>query len=80
MLSEPESCCFLLYSHLTSAQLYLIDETAPDSEPGTLVARYHPMPCFSRKRKAYLEIFDAGEHIVDSIVLTFLYVEKIRRR
>jgi hypothetical protein len=47
----------------------------------TPVALFHPK-CFGiigKKRPAYLEIFPAGEDIMDTILPTFLYVEKMRK-
>jgi len=32
----------------------------------------------SKKSPAYLEIFPEGEHMVDEIFSTFIYIEKIR--
>ncbi|OAX33360.1 hypothetical protein K503DRAFT_859831 [Rhizopogon vinicolor AM-OR11-026] len=45
------------------------------------VARHHPMNVGLRKagHEAYLEIFPLAEHMVDLVVLTFIYVEKLRR-
>ncbi|KAG2146829.1 hypothetical protein DEU56DRAFT_157553 [Suillus clintonianus] len=48
---------------------------------GTEVARHHPLK-FSFKKtghEAYLEVFPPVEHMVDLVVLTFIYVEKLRR-
>jgi hypothetical protein len=48
---------------------------------GTEVARHHPMNFGFRKagHEAYLEVFSPVEHMVDLVVLTFIYVEKLRR-
>jgi len=47
------------------------------------IARFHPrrvgFPGLWKGRDACLEILPAGEHIVDAIVMTFIYVEKRRR-
>lgn len=45
------------------------------------VARHHPLNLGFKKaeHKAYLEIFEPVEHMVDLVVLTFIYVEKLRR-
>jgi len=45
------------------------------------VARHHPMNMGLKKagHEAYLEIFSPAEHMVDLVVLTFIYVEKLRR-
>lgn len=45
------------------------------------VARHHPMNHGFKKagHEAYLEIFSPVEHMVDLVVLTFIYVEKLRR-
>jgi len=48
---------------------------------GTPVARYHRrrLGIFSKSQKAYVEIFEAGEGIVDEIMVTLVYVEKLRK-
>ncbi|KAG2125300.1 hypothetical protein BD769DRAFT_1358381 [Suillus cothurnatus] len=45
------------------------------------VARHHPLNLGFKKaeHQAYLEIFEPVEHMVDLVVLTFIYVEKLRR-
>jgi hypothetical protein len=45
------------------------------------VARFHrkSLGIFRKARKASLEIFPTGEHIVDAIMVTFIYVEKLRK-
>ncbi|KAF9023917.1 hypothetical protein BDZ89DRAFT_146397 [Hymenopellis radicata] len=47
----------------------------------TPVAKFHRKHSrlFTKKRKAYLEVFPAGEHIVDAILVTFIYIETARR-
>jgi hypothetical protein len=37
------------------------------------------MGIIGRKHKAYLEIFPEGMHILDDIVVTFLYVDQLHR-
>ncbi|KAI3608170.1 hypothetical protein WG66_006527 [Moniliophthora roreri] len=47
----------------------------------THVAKYHRgnLGITSEKRKGALEIYPAGEHMVDLILATFLFIEKARR-
>jgi hypothetical protein len=47
----------------------------------TPVARYHcnSLGILSPTHAAYLEVFPAGEHIVDLIVVTFIYIERLRQ-
>ncbi len=47
----------------------------------TPIAKFHRKHSglFTKKRKAYLEVFPAGEHIVDAILVTFIYIETARR-
>ncbi|KAI3601663.1 hypothetical protein WG66_009035 [Moniliophthora roreri] len=48
------------------------------------VAKYHRenlgnLGIIEEKRRGVLEIYPAGEHMVDLILVTFVYVEKVRR-
>jgi len=45
------------------------------------VARHHPLNLGFKKaeHQPYLEILEPVEHMVDLVVLTFIYVEKLRR-
>ncbi|KAK7442480.1 hypothetical protein VKT23_016077 [Stygiomarasmius scandens] len=47
----------------------------------TPVAYFHrrKLGIFSKSEPAYLEIYPAGEHMVNEIVTTFVYIEKIRK-
>jgi len=47
----------------------------------TPVARYHrsSLGILSPAHSAYLEIFPIGEHMVDLIVVTFIYIERLRQ-
>ncbi|KIK02644.1 hypothetical protein K443DRAFT_677375 [Laccaria amethystina LaAM-08-1] len=47
----------------------------------TPVARYHrsSLGILSPAHAAYLEVFPIGEHIVDLIVVTFIYIERLRQ-
>ncbi|KAK7040359.1 hypothetical protein VNI00_009829 [Paramarasmius palmivorus] len=47
----------------------------------TPIAKFHQsnMGIITKKRRGVLEIFPLGEHMVDHILITFIYVEKIRR-
>jgi hypothetical protein len=67
MLTKPH------YRHSRANQLRL-------NGTKTVVARYHSgqsIP-FRKPRSAYLEILPAGECIVDTILVTFIYIEKLR--
>ncbi|KAF8652782.1 hypothetical protein AX16_004174 [Volvariella volvacea WC 439] len=59
---------------LTTSQLFLNDDSKP------LVANYYTKFWTLRHKpeNAYLEIMPNGEHMVDVILVTFLYIEKIR--
>ncbi|KAG7086306.1 hypothetical protein E1B28_002270 [Marasmius oreades] len=49
----------------------------------TQVAKFHQrniLGIFGEKKSAVLEIFPAGETMIDAIMLTFVYVETARRR
>ncbi|KAF5379133.1 hypothetical protein D9615_005855 [Tricholomella constricta] len=50
------------------------------NEKQTLVARFNPggNSCFFSARSPFLEILPAGEHIADAIVVSFVYIEKLR--
>ncbi|KAL0947775.1 hypothetical protein HGRIS_013851 [Hohenbuehelia grisea] len=47
----------------------------------TPIARYEPEQpnLVSKTKKATLEIYPEGEHMVDTIVVSFVYMEKIRK-
>ncbi|KAE9405830.1 hypothetical protein BT96DRAFT_988075 [Gymnopus androsaceus JB14] len=45
----------------------------------TPIATFHNQRLFSRQGCAYLEIFPQGQHMVDEIFVTFIYIERIRR-
>jgi hypothetical protein len=72
-------------SHLSSktyrtyhvcGQLYTNDEAQ------THVAKFHQQDIISitpKAKAATLEIYPAGEHMVDLIVVTLVYIEKLRR-
>ncbi|KIJ92577.1 hypothetical protein K443DRAFT_113354 [Laccaria amethystina LaAM-08-1] len=47
----------------------------------TPVARYHrsSLGILSPAHAAYLEVFPIGEHMVDLIVVTFVYIERLRQ-
>jgi len=50
----------------------------PERSP---MARYEPeqLSVLGKTRKATLEIYPEGEHMVDAIVVSFVYIEKIRK-
>ncbi|KAH7909213.1 hypothetical protein BJ138DRAFT_256065 [Hygrophoropsis aurantiaca] len=56
--------------------LYLND----GSEPKTEVARYQrrSLGIVGKKHDPYLDVFSEGEGILDTLILTFIYVEKLR--
>ncbi|EGN95607.1 hypothetical protein SERLA73DRAFT_162418 [Serpula lacrymans var. lacrymans S7.3] len=47
----------------------------------TPIARYHrrSLGILGKRHDPYLEIFPVGEHMVDVIATTFIYLEKLRR-
>ncbi|KAF9009728.1 hypothetical protein BDQ17DRAFT_1235777 [Cyathus striatus] len=58
----------------TAEVLFLNDDSK------TPVAHFHHKHygIFRKKRPASLEIFPAGEHMMDLILVTFIYIEKLR--
>jgi len=47
-----------------------------------IIAQYKPHTTgylFSGKEKSYLEIQPEGEHMLDYIMVTFVYIEKLRK-
>lgn len=48
-------------------------------EKKTVIAEFHRAHHITKKRKARLEIQPAGMHMLDYIVLTFVFVENKRR-
>jgi hypothetical protein len=59
----------------TVCKLFLNDAST------TPVATFHTKNwgIFSEKRPAFLEIFPPGEHMVELILITFIYMEKLRK-
>ncbi|KAL0569944.1 hypothetical protein V5O48_012019 [Marasmius crinis-equi] len=51
-----------------------------NDESQTVVAKYNPGSVFTKKRPGVLEIFPSARHMMDIIVMTFVYVETARRR
>jgi hypothetical protein len=52
-----------------------------DDEARTPIARTHRR-CYGilgKRRKATLEVYPAGLHMLDLIIVTFVYVEHVRR-
>ncbi|KAH7922929.1 hypothetical protein BV22DRAFT_619039 [Leucogyrophana mollusca] len=70
----PDGCSYKWKLDFKVVVLYLND----DSE--TEVARYHrrSLGILGPKHDPYLEVFSQGEHILDLLILTFIYVEKLR--
>ncbi|KAF9265950.1 hypothetical protein L218DRAFT_986112 [Marasmius fiardii PR-910] len=62
---------------------YWYSELTLNNEEKTPVAKFHRKyitKCFIGKgTPAYLEILPAGEHMVDEIFTTFIYIEKLRK-
>ncbi|ESK83750.1 hypothetical protein Moror_2091 [Moniliophthora roreri MCA 2997] len=60
---------------LVRSELFLKDSAK------TPVAKFHRKSSrvVGKSRPAYLEIFPAGEHMVDEIFVTFIYIEKLRK-
>lgn len=46
----------------------------------TVIAEFHPAHYILKKQKARLEIHPAGMHMMDHIVLTFVFAEDKRRQ
>ena len=46
----------------------------------TVIAKFHRARCCWKKRKARLEVQPEGMAMLDDIVLTFVYVERQRRK
>ncbi|KAI9567866.1 hypothetical protein HD554DRAFT_2104178 [Boletus coccyginus] len=51
-----------------------------DDASQTEIARYHraTLGIIGKRRSAYLEIAPQAEHMLDLVILTFIYVEKLR--
>jgi len=78
-LRVRSSVCFFLRSLIQLTGVFCLQlETADESK--TLIARSHRsnLGIIGKQRNASLEISPAGQHIVDDIVVTFLWMEKIR--
>ncbi|KAJ3991801.1 hypothetical protein F5050DRAFT_1580780 [Lentinula boryana] len=45
----------------------------------TLIATFHQERLFLKPNRAYLEILPPGQHMVDEIFVTFMYVERLRK-
>ncbi|KAH7909212.1 hypothetical protein BJ138DRAFT_1115166 [Hygrophoropsis aurantiaca] len=60
----------------TAAVLYLDD----GSKPKTEVAKYHKrgFGIIGKKHDPYLDVFSEGKGILDTLILTFIYVEKLQ--
>lgn len=48
-------------------------------ERKTVIAEFHRAHHFTKKRRARLEVQPAGTHMLDYIVLTFVFVENMRK-
>ncbi|KAH7924511.1 hypothetical protein BV22DRAFT_501292 [Leucogyrophana mollusca] len=70
----PDGCSYKWKHHITVDVLYL------NNDSRTEVARYHrrSLGIIGEKHDPYLEVFNQGEHILDLLILTFIYVEKLR--
>jgi len=45
----------------------------------TSIAIFHPKRLFSKEDRGRLEIFPQGQHMVDEILVTFTYMERVRK-
>ncbi|KAJ8474957.1 hypothetical protein ONZ45_g3782 [Pleurotus djamor] len=61
--------------HASHAELTRQDRTR------TPIARYEPeeVQIIGKSKKATLEIYPEGEHMVDTIIVSFVYIEKLRK-
>ncbi|KAG6861791.1 hypothetical protein C0995_012295 [Termitomyces sp. Mi166 len=52
-----------------------------NDDSNTVVAKFHreSLGIIGEARPASLEIFETGEHMIQEILLTFVYIEKIRK-
>ena len=73
---------------ITSSRYLLSTQAAPqfqlytNDDTNTHVAKFHQKDIISitpNAKRATLEIYPAGEHMVDLIVVSLVYVEKLRR-
>ena len=73
VVRAPTQRCFL-------PTWYYFVQLSRDDKSRTEVARYHrgSLGIVGRKRQPQLEVDPGVEHMLDLIVLTFVYVEKIR--
>lgn len=58
-----------------------VSQLSLDDALPTEIARYHraTLGIIGKRRSAYLEIAPQAEHMLDLIILTFIYVEKLRK-
>ncbi|KAG7086972.1 hypothetical protein E1B28_002888 [Marasmius oreades] len=54
-------------------------ELAVNNEGKTPVAKFNHKSIRGKRPSGYLEIFPAGEHMVDELFTTFIYIEKLRK-
>jgi len=71
----PEVNCIIYVVLLLSLRRY---QLRLNNGSKTVVARYHS-DTFRKSRGAYLDISPAGERIVDMILVTFIYIERLRK-
>jgi hypothetical protein len=73
--SEREVLVWNLIDSLTLPQLILNDGS------NTPVAQFHRknLGIVGKAQSAHLEIFPAGEGILDTILVTFIYIENLRK-
>ncbi|KAH0835495.1 hypothetical protein J3R83DRAFT_9163 [Lanmaoa asiatica] len=59
---------------------FVVSQLSLDDASRTEIVRYHRGTCgiIRRGRSAYLEIAPQAEHMLDLVILTFIYVEKLR--
>jgi len=71
----PDGLSYRWHMGHSASQLFLND----GSNPRKMVAKMYPRNIFTGK-KARLEIDAAGLHILETIVITWVYVETLRRK
>jgi len=70
----PDGCSYKWVMYMTEVALWLDDRSE------TEVARYHraTLGINGKRKSAFLEVAPQAEHILDFVIFTFIYVEKLR--
>ena len=74
----PRVCCFSA-SPESSTLNHGMQLVTTDGKK-TVIAKFHRARCCWKKRKARLEVQPEGMAMLDDIILTFVYVERRRRK